>query len=39
MLKYSGGGPWPIRLCVDKKLKILMNFNRAGPVSKNGPKF
>ena len=95
MLKNCGGGPWPIRLCVEKtlnfdeiqqrrtckqkfdkiligpfspnlkplckgtcntclkiawealglfgfvlkRLKILMKFNSAGPVSKNGPKF
>ena len=55
MLKNCGGGPRPIRLCVEKKknrlggprpirlcverLKILMNFNNAGPVGKNGPKF
>ena len=25
--------------CVLKRLKILMKFNRAGPVGKNGPKF
>ena len=25
--------------CVLKRLKILMKFNSAGPVSKNGPKF
>ena len=25
--------------CVMKRLKILMKFNSAGPVSKNGPKF
>ena len=25
--------------CVLQRLKILMKFNSAGPVSKNGPKF
>ena len=25
--------------CVLKRLKILMKFNSAGPVGKNGPKF
>ena len=25
--------------CVLKRLKILMKFNRSGPVGKNGPKF
>ena len=38
MLKKGGGGPRPIRLCVER-LKILMKFNSAGPVNKNGPKF
>ena len=38
MLKNCGGGPRIIRLCVEK-IKILMKFNSAGPVSKNGPKF
>ena len=77
MLKNCGGGPRPIRLCVEKtsnfdeiqqrrtckqkwakiligpivgealgligcvlkRLKILMKFNSAGPVSNNGSKF
>ena len=38
MLKNCGGGPRPIRLCVER-LKILMKLNSAGPVSKNGLKF
>ena len=40
-------GPFDIQLgealgllgCVLKRLKILMKFNSAGPVGKNGPKF
>ena len=38
MPKNCGGGPKPIRLCVEK-LKILMKFDSAGPVGKNGAKF
>ena len=38
MLKNFGGGPRPIRLCVER-LKILMKFDSAGPVGKNGAKF
>ena len=38
MLKNCGGGRKPIRLCV-KEIKILMKFNSAGPIGKNGPKF
>ena len=40
MLKNCGGGPRPIRLCVEKKtFKILMKSDSAGPVGKNGAKF
>ena len=38
MLKNSRGGPRIIR-CVLKRLKILMKFDSAGPVGKNGAKF
>ena len=36
MLKNCGGGPRPIG-CVLKRLKILMKFNSARHVGKNGP--
>ena len=36
MLKNCGGG---LLGCVLKRLKILMKFNSAGAVGKNGPKF
>ena len=39
MLKNCGGGPRPIRLCVEKTFKIVMKFDSAGPVGKNGAKF
>ena len=38
MLKNCGGGPRLIR-SVLKRLKILMKFDSAGPVGKNGAKF
>ena len=37
MLKNCLVGPRPIRLCVEK-IEILMKFNSAGPVVKNGGK-
>ena len=38
MLKNCGGGPRPIRLCVER-LKILMKFDSDGPVGETGAKF
>ena len=39
MVKNCGGGPRPISLCVEKTFKIVMKFDSAGPVGKNGAKF
>ena len=38
MLKVAGEA-LDLLGCVLNRLKILMKFNSAGPVSKNGPKF
>ena len=40
MLKNCGGGPRPIRLCVEKTSNFdEIQQRRSGPVSKNLPKF